>query len=252
MIGAAIVAFLFFHACESAFAADADGARYRYSLTKTDLHRLPRFVLEISNVPDRAKSKKWGVAAKELCEEWFPVLCKFLSTEGWAPPEVVKIVIKTDMQVPGSTTGSTISVSDSFITKHPDDFGMVIHELVHVVQGYPNSHKGAGWLVEGIADYCRYWKYESERPRHKIGENATYRDGYSTAASFLAWIVWKYDRRTVRRLDAALRKGNYDDALFRKITGKDLPELWEEFTKSEQKHAKGSGRAVGGEGSKDN
>jgi hypothetical protein len=112
--------------------------------------------------------------------------------------------------------------------------------LVHVVQRYPNSHKGAGWLVEGIADYLRYWKYESEKPRHKIGENASYRDGYSTAASFLAWIVWKYDRRTVRRLDAALRKGDYDEALFRKITGKDLPELWDEFVKNEQKHAKGS------------
>ncbi len=188
-------------------------------------------------MPDRAKSKKWGLAAKELCEEWFPVLCKFLSTEGWAPPEVVKIVIKPDMKVPGSTSGSTISVNDSFITKHPDDFGMVIHELVHVVQRYPNSHKGAGWLVEGIADYLRYWKYESERPRHKIGENASYRDGYSTAASLLAWIVWKYDRRTVRRLDAALRKGDYDDAIFRKITGRDLPELWDEFVKHEQKHA---------------
>jgi len=235
----AIVAFLIGPARESVLAADSDGARYRYSLTKTELHRLPRFVLEISDVPDRAKSKKWGLAAKELCEEWFPVFCKFLSTEGWAPPEVVKIVIKPDMKVPGSTSGSTISVNDSFITKHPDDFGMVMHELVHVVQRYPNSHKGAGWLVEGIADYLRYWKYESERPRHKIGENASYRDGYSTAASFLAWIVWKYDRRTVRRLDAALRKGDYDDAIFRKITGKDLPELWDEFVKNEQKRSKG-------------
>jgi hypothetical protein len=41
----------------------------------------------------------------------------------------------------------------------------------------------------------------------------------------------------VRRLDAALRKGDYDDAIFRKITGRDLPELWDEFVKNEQKHA---------------
>lgn len=235
--GTAIVALLLVQARGSVFAGDPETARFRYSLTRTDVHRNPRFMLEISNVPDRGKSKKWGESAKELCEQWFPVFCKFLSTEGWTPPEVVKIVIKTDMTVPGSTSGSTISVSDSFITKHPEDFGMVMHELVHVVQHYPNSHKNAGWLIEGIADYLRYWKYESERPKRKIGENASYRDGYSTAASFLAWIVWKYDRRTVRRLDAALRNGKYDDALFHKITGKDLNELWAEFVKHEHKHS---------------
>jgi len=235
--GMALVALLVILLCGSVFAADPETARFRYSLTKTELHRTPRFLLEISEVPDRAKSKKWGESAKELCEEWFPVYCKFLSTEGWTPPDVVRIVIKTDLKVPGSTSGSTISISDSWITKRPEDFGMVMHELVHVVQHYPNSHKNAGWLIEGIADYLRYWKYESERPKRKIGENASYRDGYSTAASFLAWIVWKYDRRTVRRLDAALRAGKYDDAIFHKITGKDLPELWDEFVKYEHKHA---------------
>jgi Peptidase of plants and bacteria len=233
----AIVALLLLQARGSVFAGDPETARFRYSLTKTEVHRVPRFILEISNVPDRGKSKKWGESAKELCEEWFPVYCKFLSTEGWTPPEVVKIVIKTDMKVPGSTSGATISVNDGFITKHPEDFGMVMHELVHVLQHYPNSHKGAGWLIEGIADYLRYWKYESERPRRKLGENASYRDGYYTAGSFLAWIVWKYDRRAVRRLDAALRNGKYDDALFHKITGKDLAELWDEFVKHEHKRS---------------
>jgi hypothetical protein len=235
--GTAIVALLLVHASRSAIAGDAETARFRYSLTKGELHRTPRFILEISNVPDRAQAKKWGESAKDLCEEWFPVYCKFLSTEGWTPPEVVRIVVKTDMKVPGSTSGSTISISDSWIAKHPEDFGMVMHELVHVVQHYPNSHKNAGWLIEGIADYLRYWKYESERPKKKIGENASYRDGYATSASFLAWIVWKYDRRTLRRVDAALRAGKYDDAIFHKITGKDLPELWDEFVKYEHKHA---------------
>jgi hypothetical protein len=235
--GTALVALLLVHACGSVLAADPETARFRYSLTKTELHRNPRFLLEISNVPDRAKAKKWGESAKELCEEWFPVLCKFLSTEGWAPPEVVRLVIKTDMKVPGSTSGSTISISDDWIAKHPEDFGMVIHELVHVAQRYPVSHKNAGWLIEGIADYLRYWKYESERPKRKMRENAGYRDGYYTSASFLAWIVWKYDRRTVRRVDAALRNSKYDDAIFHKITGKDLPELWEEFVKYENKRA---------------
>jgi hypothetical protein len=48
----AIVAFWIGPARESVVAADSDGARYRYSLTKTELHRIPRFVLKISDVPD--------------------------------------------------------------------------------------------------------------------------------------------------------------------------------------------------------
>jgi hypothetical protein len=61
-----------------------------------------------------------------------------------------------------------ITISGKWITEHPDDLGMVIHELVHVVQGYPNSRHKAGWLVEGIADYIRWWRYEPEAPRPRI------------------------------------------------------------------------------------
>ncbi|MFO0937892.1 MAG: basic secretory protein-like protein [Gemmataceae bacterium] len=208
---------------------EPDSGRKRYPLTKSEVKRTPRFVVEVGEVPDAAKSKAWGEEARTVCEEWFPVLCKFLATEQFTPPEVITLVIKPDLKVPGATSGSTITFSDSYITKHPDDFGMVIHELVHVVQHYPRTNRNAGWLVEGIADYIRYWKYESEKPKGKLGDKASYRDGYSTSAAFLAWMVWKYDRRTVRKLDAALRKGEYQEALFKEITGKELPELWEEY-----------------------
>jgi Peptidase of plants and bacteria len=237
-IPTALVAFLLVDLCGVARAGDPETARFRYSVTKREPQRTPRFVLELSHVRDRANARKWGQSAKELCEEWFPVLCKFLATEGWVPPQTVRLVIKPELNVVASTAGSTISISETWIVKHPEDFGMVIHELAHVVQHYPNTNKNAGWLTEGIADYLRYWKYESERPKHKIGEKASYRDGYGTAAAFLAWMVWKYDRRTVRELDAALRSGNYDEGLFHEITGRALPQLWEEFV-TEERHDAG-------------
>ena len=43
-----------------------------------------------------------------------------------------------------------------WISDHPDDFGMVIHELIHVIQAYPAAGDKPGWLVEGIAAWCAH------------------------------------------------------------------------------------------------
>lgn len=82
---------------------------------------------------------------------------------------------------------------------------------------------------DGIADYIRWWRYDPEAPRSPIAADASYRDGYRTAAAFLAWVTAKYDKRIVRRLDRALRDGKYADAIFQEVTGKTLDALWDEF-----------------------
>ena len=40
-----------------------------------------------------------------------------------------------------------------FASEHPEDTGMVIHELTHIIQNYPSPDPG--WVTEGIADYIR-------------------------------------------------------------------------------------------------
>jgi hypothetical protein len=210
--------------------ADETLAKLRYPLSKSEGIRTPNFVLDLSEVTDNESAKVWGAEAKVLCEEWFPVLCRFLSTEKWTPPETVRLVLKKDLDAPGVTSGGTIQFSVKWITDHPDDFGMVIHELTHIVQNYPPGKMTPGWLVEGIADYIRYWKYEPEMARPQIDrQKSNYRQGYGTTGAFLAWMVRKYDRRIVLRLDAALRTQTYKPDLFRELTGKDLDELWGEF-----------------------
>lgn len=189
---------------------------------------LPEFELDVGEVSDNSAAVEWGKRAQTMCEEWFPVLCAHLATEEWKPPQKIRIVMKRELRVPGYTSGGTISVSGKWITEHPDDFGLVIHELVHVIQNYPPRQPG--WLVEGVADYMRYWKYEPEMPRRRIDfKTAKYTDAYYTSAAFLAWTAHTYDRALLRRLDAALRKGEYRDELFETITGKPLDQLWEEF-----------------------
>ncbi|WP_161603266.1 basic secretory protein-like protein [Blastopirellula marina] len=190
----------------------------------------PEFVLVTDEVAADESAKAWGEQAKQLCDQWFPLICHLLHTEDWTPPQRVELVLKKEQDAPGVTIGSNIYISAAWIKSHPEDFGMVIHELTHVVQSYPHSRGKPGWLVEGIADYVRYWKYEAERPRYPLNRNrAKYTDGYNNTAAFLAFLTWKYDRRIVPKLDAALRTRRYNDKMFETLTGKNLDDLWADF-----------------------
>ncbi len=133
--------------------------------------------------------------------------------------------------VRGNTTGSnTKSVSGPWITAHPEDLGMMVHELTHLVQQYPDFRGKPGWLVEGIADYTRWWRYEPETPRPKIDPlKNKYTDSSRVTAAFLAFLANKYDKGIVPKLDKTLREKTYTDAVWKEITGKDLDTLWNEF-----------------------
>jgi hypothetical protein len=139
-------------------------------------------------------------------------------------------VFKKDMKGVAYAQRNRIVISANWVKKHPDDFGMVIHEMTHTIQGYRGPRPS--WLVEGIADYIRFYHYE---PKTKLTVNprrASYRNGYRTAAMFLAWIEKAHDKEIVRKLNAALRKGTYKDELFKTYTSKSLDDLWAAFVAS--------------------
>jgi hypothetical protein len=154
-----------------------------------------------------------------------------LTSDGFTPPDTVKLLFKKDMEGVAFTSGTTITIAADWVKKHPDDFGMVIHELTHVVQSYPEN--GASWLVEGIADHMRFFHFE---PKTKLdpprNAKASYRDGYQTTAQFLAWIERHHDKEIVRKLNAALRRGRYRDELFKRHTKRSLDQLWADFIAS--------------------
>ena len=183
--------------------------------------------VDYGEVPD---VKEWAEKARDLCEKWYPVLSETLASKDFSPPRDVHLVFKDEKKGIAYTSGATITVVADWIRKHPDDFGMVIHELCHVVQSYP---KGVGWITEGIADYVRYFKYEPKPTPPKIGAKASYKDGYKTSATFLAWIEKAKDKEIIRKLNERLRSGGYKDELFKEWTGSDLDTLWKEFLGSQ-------------------
>ncbi len=190
----------------------------------------PPVVLDVAEFPE---SKAWGEAAKALVEKWFPIVTSMLSTQDYKVPEQIRIRILPTANAPAFASGSTITINGKWITDRPDDLGMVIHELVHVVQQYPRNANKPGWLVEGIADYIRWWRYEPEAPRPRIVyEKAKHTDSYRTTAYFLAWVSRRYDMRLVPALDLALRKAEDPMPVFAKLTGKQVEDLWKEFIAS--------------------
>ena len=192
---------------------------------KLDLFE-PRITVDTSETPDL---DEWGKQARALCDKWYPKITELLPTDGFKPSTNVSLVFKKDMKGVAGTSRASIAISADYVRSHTNDFGMVIHELTHVVQAYPPNR--AGWLVEGIADYIRLFHFEPDAPRPRINpDKASYRDAYKTTAIFLDWAQKQHDKELVKKLNAALREGRYRDELFKDCTGKTVDELWKEFT----------------------
>src|SRR5437899_1499173 len=130
--------------------------------------------------------------------------------------------------------------------------GALLHEEVHVIQQYgrvrrenPDATRPPGWLVEGIPDYIRWFLYEpqshgadvtwmknwSQRSARKTGQPQPlrYDASYRFSANFLNWATDKYKKDLVTLLNAALRKGQYTEDLWRQYTGHTVQELGDEW-----------------------
>lgn len=169
--------------------------------------------------------------SKTLCEEWYPKVARILFGERHKLPyKEVKLVFKP-MSGVAATTDNVISISEEWVTKKaPDDYGMVIHELTHVVQNYKG--RGEGWLTEGIADYVRDRHFEPGKRTHRIDRiKGSYRQGYGVAAAFLIWLedVKTKDGDLVRELNTACHDGSFSAQKFKKICGAEVDTLWADF-----------------------
>jgi hypothetical protein len=116
--------------------------------------------------------------------------------------------------------------------------GSLVHECVHVVQQYDYGSSAPGWLVEGMADYVRWFKYEPQSHgadivwmRHLRNFTPRYNASYRVSANFLNWVSEKYDQNLVTELNAAMRDGTYSRDTWKKLTGKTVQDLGAEWTK---------------------
>ena len=186
-----------------------------------------RGFVDISQAPDLAV---WAATAERQMEESWDDTAALLYTDKFLPPNAVNVVYTTGPDVTGvaATGGGVMTVNSAWCRAHPDDTGLTVHETSHVIQAY--SAYDPVWLVEGIADYARWVKFEPEHFHPRINvKKATYHDSYQTTATFLGWCELHYDSRLVTKLSQDVRFGTYKTALFQRYTGKDVDTLWSEF-----------------------
>jgi hypothetical protein len=188
-----------------------------------------RAFVDVSKAPD---VKAWADRAAKEVAEFLPNTDALLYSDGFIPPNMVNMVF-SDSDGVAATGGGVMAVNAKWCREHPEDTGLTVHEMSHAVQAYPSYD--AGWLVEGIADYIRWVKFEPQHfhPRINVAKS-TYHDSYQTTATFLGWCVLHYDSCLPTKLNQALRAGTYNDRLFKQYCGKDVGDLWAEFVKSYQ------------------
>ena len=161
----------------------------------------------------------------KLCQDNYQKIEQKLGNDKIKLP--FNIRFNSSLTAPANASGSDIALSTSYFTQHPDDMGAIIHEMAHTVQAYPSGEPF--WLIEGIADYVRYWMgYQSVTSYAHCPPGKNYTSGYWCSAAFLEYLEKTYDKDIVTKLDAVLRSGSYNDSLFITYTGKDLPQLWSE------------------------
>lgn len=196
-----------------------------------------RIEIDYSQTPDL---KDW--VERELrpaLAKWYPRIIALLPSDGYSAPRQFSVTIEANGDGVAATSGDRVTANAKWIRQElargpqNEAAGALIHEAAHVVQRY--EHDTPGWLVEGIADYIRWWKFEpaSARTRvrafHRDGKPASYTDAYRTTAAFLEFVAEHYDHEIVVELNAAARRGVYTADTWRDATGKSVDALWTEY-----------------------
>jgi hypothetical protein len=179
------------------------------------------FVIEVADEP---RMKEWAENVANTCMRAYPMINEELKSDGFKPPRVVTLALKTSYRGVASASGSRITGSVKYFQEHPDDVGAMVHETTHVVQRY-NGRGNPGWLVEGVSDYIRFFKFEPGKIGRINAERAHYNGSYRVTAAFLAYVTEKYDKQLVQKLNKVMREGRYKKEIFKELTGKSVEEL---------------------------
>ena len=209
-----------------------------------------RITIDPAEAPDL---KGWAFETlAPVVQEWYPKLIAALPSEGFVPPPHVRIQIEPQLRngTPAWTVGSRIDLNAEWFRKNlkGEAVGAVIHEMVHVVQRQywrarraPDAVAVPGWLVEGIPDYIRFFKFEPESHgaddiwlKRQRFSSLRYDKSYRVSANFLKWVSEKYDPEIVVKLNAAGRLGQYKPDLWKAATQKTVEELGAEWLEAKR------------------
>lgn len=167
---------------------------------------------------------------------WYPKIAALLPSNGFTAPAAYSITIQK-MDGVAYTADTKVFVSEKWIQDemNGEAVGSIVHETAHVIQQYHGN--GPSWLVEGVADYVRWFKFEPQSHgadipwMRSLGPNfyPRYDASYRVSANFLNWVSMNYDANLVTELNADLRQGKYTRDFWIQHTGKMATDLGHEW-----------------------
>lgn len=208
-----------------------------------------QITLDTTETPDLTEWAHTELAP--VVREWYPKIVGMLPSEGYEAPARVTVLFSKNMQGVADTSGTRVRAAASWIRRElkREAKGSIVHELVHVVQNYgrarrtnPTATRNPGWMVEGLADYIRWFKYEPDSRGAEVSQRglarAKFDASYRVSANFLDYVVGKYDKDLVSQLNAAMRQGKYTEDLWKTRTGHTVSALGDEWKAAlEKKYA---------------
>lgn len=173
----------------------------------------------------------------QVVETWHGKICSILAVDQTVAPRKIFLLTEKDGEAnrPATTSGNKITLYEDYFSKYSDEKGVVVHELVHVIQSYPCNK--FPWVTEGIADYIRFACFEERALRAFpiCSKRNGYAEGYQHAAGFFLWLEAYKSPGIVRKLNESMRGQRYSNRLFEQEAGKSLTALWDEYSRSRRK-----------------
>jgi hypothetical protein len=190
-------------------------------------------VVEYAKAP---QCQAFAEKSKAVIEEWYPRINETLfGPDHPLPADSVTLVCEPAKFIAYSDIRpkNRIHISAGFVQKNPEEYGMVVHELTHIVQQYAKLKREEVWLQEGIADYVRHEYFEKDidgLAARVDPDRDGYRMGYTKTAAFLAWLQKHKNPGVIRELNKGCAEGHCSVDLFLSCCGEDVDTLWKEFT----------------------
>lgn len=130
-----------------------DEISWRGTSTNQKGEKVANILVDTTEAPELAD---WGKHAGELCAEWYPKIAVLLGVEGdLRTNRDIKLWFREGMRGVANTSPreGLIRISASYVQDHTNDWGMVVHELVHTVQSFGGRNSPApAFAAEDIKD----------------------------------------------------------------------------------------------------
>ncbi len=124
----------------------------------------PPTIPPVYDASQERQLKDTALAYAQTARDNYQMVAHLLGADERSLPKQVTILITYRMQTKeAGAVGDEIKVNAQYARNHRTELRLIVHELTHIVQRYPGDPPM--WLLEGIADYVRYYHYEPPQNR---------------------------------------------------------------------------------------